>query len=1169
VTFLRLLLFFSILFFPSLSFLEARDPSIELLMFASHPEAETSGCGGTILKSLKFGKKINIVFLTNGNADRLKDQDAVFLGYPENRLFEIWDEADDVLGKSGTSRGGIIKDIKSIIKQARPGIICLPSPLSGNSDDRAAANFVNKALDDLIREEKTSGEYSPRLKYYILSSRAGRPYLEDYRKDGEEQFNEVSLQKDEYLKSLSKEWKWVAGLMKSYGYNLNMGVVAEVAENINDRGIYLAWQERIFSDDPDVVLELTGKIVEAMDSEGVIPVVKHFPGLGSVRENTHKWLPRSGVSKEELYEKDIFPFRGLIRANRNFWIMISHAIYPSLDDKPASLSYKIQTGILRKELGFKGIIISDELLGMQAVEEYAISRGFSKPCLGEIAAMAFEAGTDLALIYPGDGKEEEAIFQVLTAVKKALAEGRIPEKEIDESVSRILKEKERIFGKPLIGLIKTMSLEEKICQKIIIDVKSDLPAVNRYGLSGVEARNYEVIGKLQEGARIPLFIAGQHEGGRVSETALNIQTPSAYLTGREFERTLGRKSPGPLVRKPAKDKPALESFSPEPLFDFSQLNDRAKTAIVNILLNAIDEYIGFYRKLEKEPLLLSDPGFRGPLAINMAKQGRITLRPFDDLPVVWLREFPDKNTAICAYRKLKEAFGEWELAKANRALSAQNFLVAPGRMITMLESLKVLIRETRDKFRKTRLRVFCLAAHPDDEDAEALAFFKEKFGAETYILLATRGQAGENEAGAQLYEELGFLRTEEIERAAQILKVDKVYYLGKEDFGYCLDPEEAFSKWGKEDTLRRLVYFYRLIKPDVIITRHNQSNGHCNHRAMAILGQEAFDLSGDPRAYPEMFEDGLTAWQPARFYQRKNYKNEDYPLEELLIDTQEQAVLWGKTYARVAAEALSQHQSQGISGESVISGQLVYELAKFRKTGGLERPVQLNKVSPSGFPGVKAINGLKLALFEERSNTLFVALKALGCDFQKIDLGFIAEGDLTGFDTILLGKGLREISGSNGKAGKHLMEFVEKGGSLVVILQDRTAGVFSLAPYPLKIVSDPVFDENAPVKIIVPGHPLFNFPNKISVDDFSGWKQDRGLFFPSEYPEQYVELVALAGRDSRLNKSGYLAADYGKGRYILTTYAWGRQLREFNPGAYKNLANMLAYSNLKADIPPK
>lgn len=959
--------------------------------------------------------------------------------------------------------------------------------------------------------------------------------------------------------------------MKEHGYNVNFGVVADVAEDINDLKIYLVKRERIFSDNPEIVSELTGKMVEAMAIEGVVPVVKHFPGLGRTYSDAHIWLPKVNVLEEEIYKKDIFPFKKLIKNDKPFWIMTSHAVYPSFDDKPASLSYKIQTDILRKKLGFQGIIISDELLNMQAIKGYAFEQNLKEPYINEIVIMAFKAGTDIVIIYPQPDQAKELIGGVIEAVIEAVKDGKISEREIDDSLERILKEKERIFNKSLLPLIKDMTLAEKIAQKIIIDIYEDKDTLilGKYFLGGIEARDYKLIEKAQKNAKIPLFIAGQHEGGNVNETNLNLYSQSAGSIGRQFENKIGeeqRKNEINVLKnsRNSNNKPRKLPF------DFSQLVKEEQKKIIDILGDSVDEHIKFFTDLKENKYRLSNPDRFSPLSTAPDVFGGVELKPFEALPIAWIKKFPDKNAALCAYKVFKEAFNKW-FEKENIAsrIKDKNFLFAPEEMISKLNRLKEEIKKFQGIGIKRHMRVLCLAAHPDDEDAEALIYFKKKFAAETFILLATRGEGGENRIGPELYQELGALRTEEMEKSASVLGVNRVFYLGKKDFGYCCEPEEALQKWDKQDTLFRLVYFYRLIRPDIIITKHNASSGHCQHQALSSLAQEAFDLAGNPKVYPGMIRDGLLPWHPLRFYQRA-VGNKDYPLDEIVIDTQERA--WGedKTYQQIAQEALSQHASQGLSinpfSAILPARKIGYESVKINDSPAWQSSSNDDKsrkktreATPSGFPGIKIVNGLKIGLIEENSNILFIALKTLGCDFKKININRITEVNFSDFDIIILSKGMNNFFSGFKGVDKQVLKFVEEGGRLIIMLQDRAAQEFAFAPYPLKISFEPVCNENTPVEILVPGHPLFNYPNKITARDFEGWAQDRAFISAFEYSDKYTELTACRSCVGKVVKGDYLSARYGKGSYIFTTYAWYRQLREFHPGAYKSLANMLSY----------
>ncbi|MBC7909495.1 MAG: LmbE family protein, partial [Pyrinomonadaceae bacterium] len=94
-----------------------------------------------------------------------------------------------------------------------------------------------------------------------------------------------------------------------------------------------------------------------------------------------------------------------------------------------------------------------------------------------------------------------------------------------------------------------------------------------------------------------------------------------------------------------------------------------------------------------------------------------------------------------------------------------------------------------------------------------------------------------------------------------------------------------------------------------------------------------------------------------------------------------------------------------------------------------------------------------------------------------------------------------------------------------------------------------------------PQHALLNFPNKIGADDFAGWVQERGLYYPKTWDERYRALLATSDAGEAPLRGGLLTANYGRGHYIYTSMVWYRQLRAGSPGAYRMFANMISYGN--------
>jgi LmbE family N-acetylglucosaminyl deacetylase len=142
-----------------------------------------------------------------------------------------------------------------------------------------------------------------------------------------------------------------------------------------------------------------------------------------------------------------------------------------------------------------------------------------------------------------------------------------------------------------------------------------------------------------------------------------------------------------------------------------------------------------------------------------------------------------------------------------------------------------------------------------------------------------------------------------------------------------------------------------------------------------------------------------------------------------------------------------------------------------------------------------------------------------------------------------------------------LFEFVEKGNTMIV--QYNTTGKFTvkeLAPYPLKISRDRVTEEDAEVRFLVPNHPVLNFPNKITANDFKGWVQEQGLYYPDEWDATFTPILSSNDKGESPKNGGLLIAPYGKGTYIYTGLSFFRELPAGVSGAYRLIANMISSS---------
>ncbi len=192
------------------------------------------------------------------------------------------------------------------------------------------------------------------------------------------------------------------------------------------------------------------------------------------------------------------------------------------------------------------------------------------------------------------------------------------------------------------------------------------------------------------------------------------------------------------------------------------------------------------------------------------------------------------------------------------------------------------------------------------------------------------------------------------------------------------------------------------------------------------------------------------------------------------------------------------------------------------------------------------------------------ALRQLGVYVKLIGPAELASGDLSVYDTIVLGIRVYEVNEDVMANNKRLLDYVSDGGTLVVQYNKNEYPNGNFAPYPIKMSrGDRVADETAPITVLVPEHPLFNFPNKITTEDWKGWVQDRGLYFLSDWDQRYTSLLAAPDESGNLLKGGQLIAQYGKGNYIYTGYAWFRQFPAGVPGAYRLFANMVSLPKRK------
>ena len=189
------------------------------------------------------------------------------------------------------------------------------------------------------------------------------------------------------------------------------------------------------------------------------------------------------------------------------------------------------------------------------------------------------------------------------------------------------------------------------------------------------------------------------------------------------------------------------------------------------------------------------------------------------------------------------------------------------------------------------------------------------------------------------------------------------------------------------------------------------------------------------------------------------------------------------------------------------------------------------------------------------------ALRRMGIDVTLIDKEMLSSGDLSRFDTIVVGVRASEARPDFVANTGRLRDYMERGGTLIVQYQQTDYVNRNLPPYPVKVEGNPrVTDETATVKILAPRHPVFSFPNTITDADFQGWVQERNLYSFGTFDGKYTPLLEASDPDEKPQNGGEVYADVGKGRYVYTSYAWFRQLPAGVPGAYRMFANLVSLS---------
>ena len=221
-----------------------------------------------------------------------------------------------------------------------------------------------------------------------------------------------------------EQFQTIGEKLASVGINMDLAPVLDVSENPMDTFL----ETRIISEDASIAAAIGSSVIDGLQAGGCLSAAKHFPGHGGTIEDSHAVTPQVDKTAEELASYDLVPFVSAVASGVDA-IMVAHVLYPALDETDiASMSQPIITGLLREQMGFDGLVLSDDFRMEGLTSRYAI---------GDAAVRFLLAGGDIIMC----GAENDKQQAILEALNAAAADGRLSPERIDESVKRVLLKK--------------------------------------------------------------------------------------------------------------------------------------------------------------------------------------------------------------------------------------------------------------------------------------------------------------------------------------------------------------------------------------------------------------------------------------------------------------------------------------------------------------------------------------------------------------------------------------------------------------------------------------------------------------------------------------------------------------------------------------------------------
>ncbi len=269
----------------------------------------------------------------------------------------------------------------------------------------------------IIALNQEGGEVSPLNAYSGSPRTVSAKHLGQIDKEDSTRF---------YSKNMAQEFMVV-------GVNTNFAPVLDL--DINKESPSLSKKGRSFSDHPEKVTEHAGYFLDEFDREGILTVLKHFPGLGSARSNPHNGI----VDVTDTWDaRELIPYKNLFSERNINGVMASHIYNAKIDSVwPATFSDKTINGLLRDSLGFNGVVFSDDLQLQYIQDKYGFETAI---------AQALNAGVDMLIFGNNEYYDEQIAEKVITILQKLIAEGTLSPETIDTALQRVAKLKQDVIA---------------------------------------------------------------------------------------------------------------------------------------------------------------------------------------------------------------------------------------------------------------------------------------------------------------------------------------------------------------------------------------------------------------------------------------------------------------------------------------------------------------------------------------------------------------------------------------------------------------------------------------------------------------------------------------------------------------------------------------------------